>query len=100
MVLTETQYDICPVCLEQSENVSARYRDCVCEPCLNRFGTLDEDGLALTFGNVDFTGGFVSMRNGVRTSQPEHVCYVNGIKCFADEARFGGIVIQKMNDNN
>ena len=29
-----------------------------------------------------------------------HECYVNGIKCHADEARFGGIVIQPSPENN
>jgi hypothetical protein len=23
-----------------------------------------------------------------------HVCYIDGVACYADEARFGGIVIQ------
>ena len=25
-----------------------------------------------------------------------HECYVNNIKCYADEARFGGIVVSKI----
>jgi len=30
------------------------------------------------------------------TSEPHasHICYIRGIRCYADEARFGGIVIQ------
>ena len=53
--------------------------------------------MQMKFGNIDHTGGFVSLKNGVATSPPQHICYVNGVKCYADEARFGGIVIRKMN---
>ena len=36
--------------------------------------------------------GFISVIND--TIGEDHECYINNIKCYADEARFGGIVVQ------
>ena len=45
----------------------------------------------IDFYNEEITGGFYSVVNNVKGKI--HECYVNNIKCYADEARFGGIVI-------
>jgi len=46
--------------------------------------------------NKDEFGGFVSnhMIGNRITKKEDHVCFVRGKECYADESRFGGIVIQ------
>lgn len=74
---------------------SQRYPKALCnahyEECL------DAEGNKVTFCNIDFSGGFMSQHfvNDIliRTAE-EKVCFVRGIKCVAQEARFGGIVLQ------
>lgn len=39
-------------------------------------------------------GGFGAMVTHTQEKYPSHICYIEGIQCWADEARFGGIVIQ------
>ena len=86
--------DVCPICGRVEDHVSARYNNCVCATCQDQYPALTAMGEVLTFSNVDWTGGFVSYIRGVRTPSPQHRCYIRGIPCYADEARFGGIVIQ------
>jgi len=42
------------------------------------------------------TGGFIAEYEDTGESYPSHECYVDGIPCYADEGRFGGIVIQPL----
>lgn len=46
------------------------------------------------FGNTDLSGGFVATYADSGEIRLAHDCFVRGIHCWADEARFGGIVIQ------
>ncbi len=32
-------------------------------------------------------------------ARDSHLCFVDGVKCRADEARFGGIIIQPVEDS-
>jgi hypothetical protein len=53
----------------------------------------------VTFGNEGWYGGFVSRHFLPDSSElaliaKDRHCTVRGIKCFAQEARFGGIVVQ------
>jgi hypothetical protein len=87
----------CPIC----NNIMIcirRYPNKICIDCTNSNKLVDEQGNPVTFGNIDESGGFESYHflNGVRVVKKEHVCYMNDIKLWADEARFGGIVIQIM----
>ena len=45
----------------------------------------------IEFYNEGPEGGFISIVNNVRGNI--HECNVNNIQCYADEARFGGIII-------
>jgi len=56
----------CPICSSKM-SVSVRYPNMICHECSEK--TLNEKG-------------------------DIHECFVKGYKCYADEARFGGIVIQ------
>lgn len=40
------------------------------------------------------SGGFIAGYADNGEEHGQHICYIDGIKCWADEARFGGIVIQ------
>ena len=56
----------------------------------------DEDGRSLSFSNVSLSGGFAALYRDTHEERDNHVCHIDGIKCWADEARFGGIVIQPL----
>lgn len=45
----------------------------------------------ISFYNESHWGGFISVVDGSRGTS--HDCYIRGIKCYAEEARFGGIVV-------
>ena len=53
-----------------------------------------KDGRPLKFSNIDMSGGSAGHDADTGESYPSHECYVDGIQCYADEHRFGGIVIQ------
>ena len=67
-----------------------RYPKMICHKCVELATT--EDGESIQFYNVDHTGDFISVVNNVHGEI--HDCLVNNKKCYADEARFGGIVVQ------
>lgn len=84
----------CPVCSKDHE-VMKRYPLAVCNRCLQKYTTLTKDSKNIDFFNIDaFGGGIKSIVDGKLSSETE--CYINGVKCYADEARFGGIVIQRL----
>ena len=81
----------CPICSTEVLP-SLRYPRYVCEECAGK--AVAADGRALTFSNLDLAGGFAAHDADTREVYPSHECYIAGVKCYADEARFGGIVIQ------
>ena len=58
----------------------------------------DERGRALAFSNTSFSGGFAALYRDTHEECSDHVCYIDGVKCWADEAHMGGIVIRKYDD--
>ena len=92
----------CPICKKEIE-FSARYGNYVCNECIDS-GTFTKNGRRIRHGNVDFTGGFVSLIEGETKKGNEHYCYIkrgdNIYKIYADEARFGGIVYHLCNDQD
>ena len=81
----------CPICNHLRSTIS-RYPNKICQNC--EMLTVTEKGEKIEFFNIDHTGGFMSIVNNVKGNI--HECYVNNIKCYADEARFGGIVVSKI----
>ena len=75
----------CPICNDKM-NYSERYPNMVCHK------TLTGKDEKIEFYNIDHTGGFYSLVND--EIGDIHECYIEGHKCHADEARFGGIVVQ------
>lgn len=90
----------CPLCLDTMIYFTPRYPQMICQKCSNGDnGTIvDSSGNKVSFYNADIYGGFISIHiiNNEKVTKEDHVCFINNIKCFATDARFGGIVIQKM----
>ena len=87
----------CPICsVELRPN--SRYPRYVCQECKSK--ATDESGRALGFGNIDMSGGFVAKYRDTNEMYDSHTCYIDGIECFANEARFGGVVVEKCNSEN
>lgn len=87
----------CPIC-KHSVFIMDRYPNYICTDCIEKHRTYTLDGHEITFSNKSPFGGFKSIVDGRDTDTEIHTCYINGITCYADEARFGGIVIQPAND--
>lgn len=85
----ERQY--CPICVGEVVP-SSRYRRYVCADCDGR--STDETGRLLRFSNEGFSGGFIAKYADTDEVRDSHICFIDGVKCWADEARFGGIIIQ------
>jgi len=83
----------CPICGATGLTPVERYPRYVCPACAARASSAD--GRRLCFGNLGFGGGFVATYadTGERYADGGD-CRIDGIPCFAAEARFGGIVIQ------
>jgi hypothetical protein len=86
---------LCLICNNEIMSVSPRYPRMVCAQCHVSIKK-DESGYLVEFQNIDLFGGFQSIHdiNGLKVTKNEHICYINNVRCYADEARFGGIVIQ------
>lgn len=82
---------LCPLCHTALKAI-ARYPNNVCSNCAAR-GT-DKEGRLMAFGNVDMTGGYIAKYRDTGEVYERHGCYIEGIKCYANEAKFGGIVIE------
>lgn len=81
----------CPIC-SAPVGASSRYPRAVCPACV--LEGVDADGQELRFSNIDLSGGFAAQRaDGTSPSHP-HACLIRGLACHADEARFGGIVVE------
>jgi hypothetical protein len=84
----------CPVCHSLRE-LSPRYPDFLCGRCGNR--AVDPKGRRVTFCNTHIGGGFMAKFVDDSSEASEitesHICYVGHLKVWADEARFGGIVL-------
>jgi len=79
---------------------NGRYPRYICSNCTRKTIT-DENGVELRFSNIGFSGGLriAYYKGGEKVSEEtdkiEKVCYIDGKKFIATEARFGGIVIQR-----
>ena len=85
----------CPICGDPRPH-SERYPDHLCADCVGR--ATDEVGRPLRFFNLSLSGGFGAQYADTGEFRDSHVCFVDGVRCQADEARFGGIVVQPWPD--
>ena len=81
----------CPIC-SKSLTLYERYPKYVCPECAEK--TCDAGGRRVAFQNLDFAGGCGGFYPDTKEKYPSQDCYIDGIPCYADEARFGGIVVQ------
>ncbi len=82
---------LCPICANEVRT-NLRYPKIVCHKCVTK--ATDDKGLLVEFFNEDFSGGCFGQYVGTEDDYKSKICYINGIKCQAQEGRFGGIVIQ------
>lgn len=87
----------CPVCGTQ-QRANPRYPRYLCPGCVARLTT--PEGRAVAFFNADLHGGCIGVHrdddtraygDDVHSPKP---CQVDAVACLAEEARFGGIVVQ------
>jgi 5'-nucleotidase len=82
---------ICPICSREVES-SSRYPSYICPDCVATAQSRDDR--PVRFFNEDISGGFVASHGDTNEKSEDHICYINRIKCRADEAYMGGIVVQ------
>ena len=81
----------CPVCgIEKREN--KRYPFYVCGACCANI--LDESGRRLVIANSNEGDGITITYADTEEKRESRECMVQGIRCYAREAHFGGVVIQ------
>ncbi|MGK3994015.1 recombinase family protein [Sorangium sp. So ce1024] len=85
----------CPTCGDPVE-LWPRYPRAVCGICQHE--ATDEGGRPLEFFNTSIGGGFGARYADTREPRDGHACVIRGVPCRADEARFGGIVIEAVDD--
>jgi hypothetical protein len=81
----------CPIC-GVSVALLPRYPRYVCAACAAKAVSLD--GRPLRFFNLSLSGGYGAAYADTGEPYDSSICYIDDVKCFADEARFGGMVIQ------
>lgn len=81
---------LCPNCLSKV-SYSARYPSYICNNCKNLL--TDKKGRKVSFSNVSMSGGCQGyyVDNGKKYNKEN--CFIGEREFFAQEARFGGIVI-------
>ena len=89
-------HQYCPICLVEV-TPSERYSRYLCAGCDGK--ATDEDGRPLVFSNESFSDGFFAHYAETGEVRDSRVCFVDGVKCRADEARFGGFIIQPVEDS-
>ena len=83
----------CPIC-HRTVEPSERYPRYVCSDCAAQ--AKSQDGRGLLFFNESLSGGYLAKYADTGETYTGHDCYIHGIQCYADEHRFGGIVIQRV----
>ena len=86
----------CPICQKELESVP-RYPNYLCSDCVKK--AKDKDGRALGFSNIGMSGGFQAHYKDSDEEYKSHQCFVEGVECYANEAKFGGVVLEKIVDN-
>ena len=85
----------CPICATPVPT-DARYPTAVCPACVGR--AVDERGRPLRFYNRSLSGGFQAVYAdtgdaGIGEERASHKCWIDGVRCWADEAHLGGVVV-------
>lgn len=89
-LLMDNNKQYCPIC-NNEVRANPRYPNYICHECTR--DPTDENGRLLDFYNESLSGGFIAQYRDTKEVRDSHICFIKGIKCYANEARFGGIVI-------
>ena len=81
---------VCPICNIPGQR-SPRYPKYICVECGRR--ATDKTGRPLEFSNESASGGYVAWYRDTHEPYESHICYVDSVPCWADEAHMGGIVV-------
>jgi len=92
---SENKQNICPICGSKTR-YNARYENYICRDCVKL--STDIDGKLLEFFNIDMSGGYKANYKLTKEPYNSHICYISKNKCYATEARFGGIVVRLLED--
>ena len=88
---TEKKPQCCPICKKYVKS-SSRYLNYICKKCI--LLASDENNKPVYFHNTEVSGhGCAGRYLSINKPYLSNTCYVKGIKCNAQEAYFGGIVI-------
>lgn len=89
----ETDQKFCPICNSEVTPYS-RYLKYVCNDCFDK--ATNKYGRKITFANTHITGyGCEGIYLDTREKYNSNICYIDGQKCFSNETRVGGIIIEK-----
>ncbi|MHC5778891.1 hypothetical protein [Nostoc sp.] len=91
--MSNTEFHPCPICSTPTRYFS-RYPRAVCNTCYSKAS--DAQGRKLSFFNTSMSGGFEGIVSETKEKYESQICYIEGVRCWAEEARFGGIVIETM----
>jgi len=81
----------CPIC-RTPVSANPRYPKYLCSDCVERAD--DGSGNRLIFFQSSPDGRYAARYAVSGESYASHECFVDEQKCWADEARFGGVVVQ------
>ncbi|OIN88204.1 MAG: hypothetical protein COS37_04195 [Anaerolineae bacterium CG03_land_8_20_14_0_80_58_20] len=81
----------CSIC-NKTIQAFQRYPRRVCQECAAR--AKSKDNRPLAFYNESLSGGYLAQYADDGTKYNSHECYIDGIRCRADEAHLGGVVVQ------
>jgi len=81
----------CPI-YNTTLDFHSRYPNYICNKCVEK--SADKNGRSLSFSNEGMHGGFIATYTDTGENLESHTCYIDGHKCFADEAYIGGIVVE------
>lgn len=82
----------CPICQTQLPFIKS-HPNFVCRACAAK--VTDVTGRRLIISNKELHGGYLARYEDSGDSYDNQVCYIEGIKCTAQEVRMGGIAIEK-----
>lgn len=84
----------CPICGAPAF-ASSRYPRPLCPACV--LEATDAAGRSLRFDNVSLSGGLAARFADDGSLYEGDKCFVRGVRCRAEERRFGGVVLQPDN---
>ncbi|WP_125226278.1 hypothetical protein [Leptospira levettii] len=86
------EIQLCQIC-HSKVDYSERYPNSVCNQCASKVKS--KNNLQLSFYNTHLNGGFqAEYTESKEPFEEAHICYIDDIKCWADESHMDGIVIE------